>query len=159
MDLGYDPADTCTEVRMSRVTGAAPMGCSLPTATHLYIYSLVALYIYLYVKPRYSSKLQDSQDAAALSNCARRHIFLHLYISRRASKNLPLLSPASYFIINPAAGWSPFSISHSSATQQGVVASSDQLQAIEAVQPTPPCRGAIQGLRHQSLVCREGKRP
>ena len=82
-----------------------------------------------------------------------------IYTRRSVSKNLPLPSPASYLIINPAAGWSPFSISHSSATQQGVVASSDQLQAIEAVQPTPPCRGAIQGLRHQSLVCREGKRP
>ena len=54
MDLGYDPADSCIEVWMSRVTGAAPKGCSCPTATHLYIYSLVAL-LYIYVKLFFNS--------------------------------------------------------------------------------------------------------
>ena len=62
MDLGYDPADTCTEVWMSRVTGAAPKGYSFSTATHLYIYSLVAL---LYIRQVILQQLQDSLEASA----------------------------------------------------------------------------------------------
>ena len=145
MDLGYDPADSCIEVWMSRVTGAAPKGCSLPTATHLYIYSLVAL-LYIYTSSQdilQSYKILRTPLPTATGTKA--HIFTsrNHYITRRsASKNLPLLSPASYFIINPAAGWSPFSISHSSS----------QLQAIEADQPTPPCCGAIPGPRTSVLV-------
>ena len=144
MDLGYDPVDSCIEVWMSRVTGAAPIGCSLPTATHLYIYSLVAL-LYIYTSSQdilQSYKiLRTPLPSATVHEGTYFYIssyYRHLYISRRASKNLPLLSPASYFIINPAAGWSPFSISPS-ATQPIAVASSSQLQAIEAVQQAHPC--------------------
>ena len=68
MDLGYDPADTCTEVQMSRVTGAAPKCCSLPTATHLFIYSLVALY-------NLSEATGFSTSHRQLQLCRKAHIF------------------------------------------------------------------------------------
>ena len=146
MDLGYDPADSCIEVWMSRVTGAAPKCCSLPTATHLYIYSLVALlYIYTSSQDILQSYKILRTPLPTVTGTEGTYFYItdSLYISRRrASKNLPLLSPASNSIINPAAGWSPFSISHSSS----------QLQAIEADQPTPPCSGAIPGPRTSVLV-------
>ena len=133
---------------MSRVTGAAPMGYSSPTASHLYFTFLQCTIIYeaylpFFVTARFCL-LQLGTEASVFTSSSsptQKLASLPSKLVRLATALSGKLSP------HQASRWlAPFSMSPSSATQPCAVATSDQLPAIEAVQPTPPCRGAIQGL-------------
>ena len=126
------------------------------SAAQLYFTFLQCTIIYkahlpFFVTARFSP-LQLGTEASVLHLPQHHH-----YITEEVLVKLATAFSGKPFITGPAACWHPTRRHHPqldqekllrppSATQPCAVVSSDQLQAIEAVQPTPPCRGAIQGL-------------
>ena len=138
---------------MSRVTRSSTC-CSMPAAAHLFIYFLAVCYIYLpSVLAIYISLcleiffiLQDSPLAAADCNRAQRHLFSRCHMPEDISEACHcLLRQAIHHpeaILRNLARRSCIALLHEPfiSNQSRVVASSSQLQAIEAVQPVHPCR-------------------